>query len=496
MSVNVLSPQHRRNPLNNPNFTAAALVPQILEGSVRATDVLDTVLATIREQEPRVHAFLQVTEDLARSQAEQVDRKIAEGKPVGPLAGIPVGIKDNLCVRGGRTTCASKILEPFVAPYDATVISRLRDADAVFVGKTNLDEFAMGSSTENSGFGVTRNPVDLERVPGGSSGGSAAAIAAGMCVLALGSDTGGSIRQPASFCGIVGLKPTYSRVSRFGLVAFASSLDQIGPMAQTVRDAAMLLNVIAGGDAHDSTCSPDPVPDYLEGLEDGVRGLRLGVPREYFGEGLAPEIKTGLKQVIHRMEREGAELVDISLPHAPYAIGTYYLIATSEASANLARYDGVKYGFRAKDAKNLGEMYRRTRSEGFGAEVKRRILLGTYALSSGYYDQFYVKAQKVRTLISQDFASAFAKVDAILTPTTPDTAFKLGEKTSDPLQMYLEDIYTVSANLAGIPGISVPAGRDSSGLPFGMQVLGPQFGEPVVLRVARAVEMLRPGGAG
>ena len=482
--------------MNNPNFTAAALVPQILEGSVRATDVLDTVLATIREQEPRVHAFLQVTEDLARSQAEQVDRKIAEGKPVGPLAGIPVGIKDNLCVRGGRTTCASKILEPFVAPYDATVISRLRDADAVFVGKTNLDEFAMGSSTENSGFGVTRNPIDLERVPGGSSGGSAAAIAAGMCVLALGSDTGGSIRQPASFCGIVGLKPTYSRVSRFGLVAFASSLDQIGPMAQTVRDAAMLLNVIAGADAHDSTCSPDPVPDYLEGLEDGVRGLRLGVPREYFGEGLAPEIKTGLKQVIHRMEREGAELVDISLPHAPYAIGTYYLIATSEASANLARYDGVKYGFRAKDVKNLGEMYRRTRSEGFGAEVKRRILLGTYALSSGYYDQFYVKAQKVRTLISQDFGSAFAKVDAILTPTTPDTAFKLGEKTSDPLQMYLEDIYTVSANLAGIPGISVPAGRDSSGLPFGMQVLGPQFGEPVVLRVARAVEMLRPGEAG
>ena len=482
--------------MNNPNFTAAALVPQILEGSVRATDVLDTVLATIREQEPRVHAFLQVTEDLARSQAEQVDRKIAEGKPVGPLAGIPVGIKDNLCVRGGRTTCASKILEPFVAPYDATVISRLRDADAVFVGKTNLDEFAMGSSTENSGFGVTRNPIDLERVPGGSSGGSAAAIAAGMCVLALGSDTGGSIRQPASFCGIVGLKPTYSRVSRFGLVAFASSLDQIGPMAQTVRDAAMLLNVIAGADAHDSTCSPDPVPDYLEGLEDGVRGLRLGVPREYFGEGLAPEIKTGLTQVIHQMEREGAKLVDISLPHAPYAIGTYYLIATSEASANLARYDGVKYGFRAKDVKNLGEMYRRTRSEGFGAEVKRRILLGTYALSSGYYDQFYVKAQKVRTLISQDFASAFAKVDAILTPTTPDTAFKLGEKTSDPLQMYLEDIYTVSANLAGIPGISVPAGRDSSGLPFGMQVLGPQFGEPVVLRVARAVEILRPGEAG
>jgi aspartyl-tRNA(Asn)/glutamyl-tRNA(Gln) amidotransferase subunit A len=396
-----------------------------------------------------------------------------------------------MCVKGGRTTCASRILEPFVAPYDATVVAKLRAADAVFVGKTNLDEFAMGSSTENSAFGITRNPLDTSRVPGGSSGGSAAAVAAGMAVLALGSDTGGSIRQPASFCGIVGLKPTYSRISRFGLVAFASSLDQIGPMARTVHDAATLLGVLAGADPNDSTCSPEPVPDYLSGLDAGVKGMRLGVPREYFGDGLAPDLKTGLEQLIRLLEREGAEIVEISLPHASYGIATYYLIATSEASANLARYDGVKYGFRAEDSPDLMTMYRRTRSEGFGAEVKRRILLGTYALSSGYYDEFYLKAQKIRTLIAADFAAAYCKVDAILTPTTPGTAFKLGEKTADPLQMYLEDIYTVSANLAGIPGISVPAGVDSQGMPYGLQVLGPQFGESALLRVARAVELLR-----
>jgi len=472
-------------------LTAAELIPSIRTGAVRAVDALDAVLSVVAAKEADIHAFLQVTDDLARQQAEDVDRRVAEGQRVGALAGVPIAIKDNMCVKGGRTTCASRILEPFIAPYDATVVARLREADAVFVGKTNLDEFAMGSSTENSAFGVTRNPHDLARVPGGSSGGSAAAVAAGMAVMALGSDTGGSIRQPASFCGIVGLKPTYSRVSRFGLVAFASSLDQIGPMARTVRDVALLLGVISGPDPNDSTCAPEPVPDYLEGLEDGPKGLKLGVPKEYFGEGLNPEVKRGIERVLRRMEREGAEVVDISLPHMPYAIGAYYLIATSEASANLARYDGVKYGYRAKDAKDLREMYRRSRSEGFGAEVKRRILLGTYALSSGYYDQFYLKAQKVRTLIAQDFRSAFEKVDAIITPTTPGTAFRLGEKTSDPLQMYLEDIYTVSCNLAGIPGLSVLAGSDGEGLPFGVQVLGPQFGEQTVLRVARAVEVVR-----
>jgi aspartyl-tRNA(Asn)/glutamyl-tRNA(Gln) amidotransferase subunit A len=476
------------NPLE---FSATDLVPQIRSGHRKAAEVLDVVFSAIRAREDDVHAFLQITEDEARAQAADVDRRIARGEPTGALAGIPVAIKDNMCVKGGRTTCASRILEPFVAPYDATVVAKLRAADAVFVGKTNLDEFAMGSSTENSAFGITRNPLDTSRVPGGSSGGSAAAVAAGMAVLALGSDTGGSIRQPASFCGIVGLKPTYSRISRFGLVAFASSLDQIGPMARTVHDAATLLGVLAGADPNDSTCSPEPVPDYLSGLDAGVKGMRLGVPREYFGDGLAPDLKTGLEQLIRLLEREGAEIVEISLPHASYGIATYYLIATSEASANLARYDGVKYGFRAEDSPDLMTMYRRTRSEGFGAEVKRRILLGTYALSSGYYDEFYLKAQKIRTLIAADFAAAYCKVDAILTPTTPGTAFKLGEKTADPLQMYLEDIYTVSANLAGIPGISVPAGVDSQGMPYGLQVLGPQFGEPALLRVARAVELLR-----
>jgi len=473
------------------SLTALELVESLRAGSIRAVDALNAVMSAVRERDGDIHAFLTVMEKEAREKAEEVDRRVKAGEPVGALAGVPVAVKDNMCLKGGRTTCASRILEPFIAPYDATVVAKLKEADAVIVGKTNLDEFAMGSSTENSAFGVTRNPHDLERVPGGSSGGSAAAVACGMCVVALGSDTGGSIRQPASFCGIVGMKPTYSRVSRYGLVAFASSLDQIGPMARTVRDAALLLGVISGHDTNDSTSAPEPVPDYLEGLEEGPNGLKLGVPKEYFGEGLNPTIRDGIQAVVRRLEREGAEIVDISLPHTEYAIGAYYLIATSEASANLARYDGVKYGCRARGPNDLVDMYRKTRSEGFGAEVKRRILLGTYALSSGYYDQFYLKAQKVRTLIAEDFRKAFEEVHAIITPTTPGTAFKLGEKTTDPLQMYLEDVYTVSCNLAGIPGISVPVGKDEKGLPFGLQILGPPFAEQTVLRVARAVEVVR-----
>jgi len=480
-------------------MTAADLVPQVRAGTIRAVDALSAVRSAIEAREGDLHAFLQLTPEIARAQAQDVDRRVAAGEPVGALAGVPVAIKDNMCVRGGRTTCASRILEPFIAPYDATVVERLRRADALFVGKTNLDEFAMGSSSENSAFGPVRNPHDLSRVPGGSSGGSAAAVASGMAVLALGSDTGGSIRQPASFCGIVGLKPTYGRVSRYGLVAFASSLDQIGPMTRTVRDSAILLSVIAGLDPNDSTSVPTPVPDYLERLEDGPKGLKVGIAREYFGEGLSPDVKAIVEGVVARLASEGAEVIEVSLPHMPYAIPTYYLIATSEASANLARYDGVKYGYRANDPENLIDMYRRSRSEGFGVEVKRRILLGTYALSSGYYDAFYLKAQKVRTLILQDFRNAFETADVIVTPTAPNVAFRLGEKTADPLEMYLQDIYTVSANMAGIPGMSVPAGM-SDGLPVGLQLLGPHFGEATVLRVARAVEVIsggspRPGRA-
>lgn len=473
------------------SFTAVELAASVRAGRVRAVDALSAAFDAIRGRDGDIHAFLAVAEEEAHKRAEDVDRRVKSGEPVGELAGVPVAVKDNICVKDRRTTCASRILEPFVAPYDATVVTKLREADAVIVGKTNLDEFAMGSSNETSAFGPTRNPHDLERVPGGSSGGSAAAVASGMCVLALGSDTGGSIRQPASFCGIVGMKPTYSRVSRYGLVAFASSLDQIGPMARTVSDVALLLGVVSGHDPNDSTSASEAVPDYLNGIGDGPRGLRLGVPKECFAEGLTPAIRDGILDIVARLEREGAEVLDISLPHTEYAIPAYYLIATSEASANLARYDGVKYGYRAKDAADLLDMYRSTRSEGFGPEVKRRILLGTYALSSGYYDQFYLKAQKVRTLIARDFQQAFEKVDAVITPTTPGTAFRLGEKTTDPLQMYLEDIYTVSCNLAGIPGISVPAGKDEKGLPFGLQVLGPHFGEQTVLRVARAAEVMR-----
>jgi aspartyl-tRNA(Asn)/glutamyl-tRNA(Gln) amidotransferase subunit A len=393
-----------------------------------------------------------------------------------------------MVTRGIHTTAGSKILDNFVPPYDCTAVTRLEAAGAVILGKTNCDEFAMGSSNENSAYGPVRNPRDKTRVPGGSSGGSAAAVAAGMAVAALGSDTGGSIRQPASFCGVVGLMPTYGRVSRYGLIAFASSLDHIGPLTRTVRDAAIVLGVIAGRDAMDSTSADVAVPDYEQELARPVNGLKLGVPKEYFGEGLEAEVRSSVEAAIQRLGAEGAEIVPISLPHTPYAIPTYYVIATAEASANLARYDGVRYGYRSSQARTLGDMYRKTRDEGFGAEVKRRIMLGTYALSAGYYDAYYLKAQKVRTLLARDFEEALTKVDAILTPTAPTPAFRLGEKTDDPLAMYLADIYTVTADLVGVPGVSVPCGKTRAGLPIGLQVMGRHFEEGTVLRVAQAVE--------
>ena len=467
-------------------LSAYELSARIRSGELRAKDLVASVLRRIREMEPLVHAYISLDEEGALRKAEEVDARVARGEEVGVLAGVPVAVKDNICIKGMRTTCASKILENFVSPYDATVVEKLKAADAVFLGKTNLDEFAMGSSTENSYFGPTRNPHDPERVPGGSSGGSAAALAAGEAVLALGSDTGGSIRQPASFCGVVGLKPTYGRVSRYGLVAFASSLDQIGPMAKNVKDTALLLNVISGYDPRDSTSAPVEVPDFTKALDEGIEGIRIGLPREYFAEGLEDEVREKVLEAVDILKGEGAEVVEVSLPHTKYAIATYYIVAPAEASSNLARYDGVKYGFRA-EGRDLYEMYCNTRSQGFGEEVKRRIMLGTYTLSAGYYEAYYLKALKVRTLIRQDFDEAFKVCDLLATPTSPTVAFRLGEKVADPLTMYLSDVYTVSVNLAGLPGISVPCGS-SDGLPVGLQLIGKPFDEGTILRVAYAVE--------
>ncbi|GAB4387793.1 MAG: Asp-tRNA(Asn)/Glu-tRNA(Gln) amidotransferase subunit GatA [Thermodesulfovibrionales bacterium] len=443
-------------------------------------EVLDSFLGRIGAVEERLGAFVTVTRDEARGMASE--------PRAGALSGVPLAVKDNMCTRGIRTTCSSKILENFVPPYESTATARLREAGCVLVGKTNLDEFAMGSSTENSGFHITRNPWDLERIPGGSSGGSAAAVAADECAGALGSDTGGSIRQPAALCGVVGMKPTYGRVSRYGLVAFASSLDQIGPITKTVRDAAALLGVISGVDRRDSTSAPVDVPDFAAAIGKDIKGLRVGVPKEYFIEGMDPEVEAAVRKAIARLESLGAEAVEVSLPHTGYAVAAYYILATSEASSNLARYDGVKYGFRARGGRDLLEMYMETRARGFGAEVKRRIMLGTFALSSGYYEAYYRKAQQARTLIKRDFDEALAKVDVIATPTTPETAFRIGEKTADPLRMYLSDIFTISVNLAGSPAISVPCGFSASGLPVGLQIIGRHFDEPTVLRVAHAYE--------
>jgi aspartyl-tRNA(Asn)/glutamyl-tRNA(Gln) amidotransferase subunit A len=468
--------------------TATELLLLLSRGEITSENLTGQFLQAIHEREPRVKAFLFLEEKAALEQARSVDAKRQRGQPVGPLAGIPVAIKDVLCTRGQPTTCASKMLENFVPPYDAHVITRLKQADAVLIGKTNMDEFAMGSSTENSAYQVTRNPWDLERIPGGSSGGSAVAVAACAAPLALGTDTGGSIRQPASLCGITGIKPTYGRVSRFGLVAFGSSLDQVGPFSHDVIDAALLLEVIAGHDPRDSTSVDKVVPAYSKSIDQPVQPLTIGVPREYFGEGLDLEVERSVAAALKLYEDLGATVKPVALPSSPHAIAVYYLVATAEASSNLARYDGVHYGYRSKVHDNLIHMYSRSRGEGFGKEVKRRIMLGTYALSSGYKDAYYLKALKVRRLIRDDFDRAFAECDVVMGPTSPTPAFKIGERTDNPLAMYLSDIYTISANLAGIPGMSIPCGFTRGGLPIGIQIQAPPFEEEKMLRVARMYE--------
>jgi aspartyl-tRNA(Asn)/glutamyl-tRNA(Gln) amidotransferase subunit A len=467
----------------------------VANGRVSAVEVCRALLDRSRTANETLNAFTLIADDRALARAAEVDRRRASGAELGPLAGVPVAIKDNLCARGMRTTAASRILEHFVPPYDATIVARLEAADAVIVGKTNCDEFAMGSSNENSAFGPVRNPWAHERAPGGSSGGSAAAVAAGCVPLAIGSDTGGSIRQPASFCGVLGLKPTYGRVSRYGLLAFASSLDQIGPMTRTAADAAVALSVMAGEDPADATSSSERVPDFAAALTGELRGLRIGVPRAFVSQGVDDDVRRVWAAALDALQQHGAQLVDVELPHAQYATPVYYLVASAEASSNLARYDGIRYGFRAPEAQTLRELYTRTRRDGFGAEVKRRIMLGTYVLSAGYYDAFYLKAQQVRTLLRRDYDTAFTLADVVAMPTSPTPAFRLGEKTDDPLQMYLADVFTVSANLVGLPAISIPCGfADASGstnrLPVGLQLTGRMFDEGTLLRVADAYERI------
>ncbi|MCJ7544393.1 MAG: Asp-tRNA(Asn)/Glu-tRNA(Gln) amidotransferase subunit GatA [Phycisphaerae bacterium] len=482
------------------DLSVRELAAAIAQGDCKAVEAAEAYLAAITAREPRIKAFNQVLADRAIEQAEAVDAARAAGKPLGALAGVPLAIKDNLCTPFGRTTCSSKILAEFRPPYMATAVGRIEAAGAVVLGKTNMDEFAMGSSTENSGFGPTFNPWDPSRVPGGSSGGSAAAVSARLAAGALGSDTGGSIRQPAAFCGVVGMKPTYGRVSRYGLVAYGSSLDQIGPITGDVADCALLLGVIAGHDPQDSTCLNEPVPDYLARLDEPLKGLRIGRPREFFSKALDGEIAAAIGRAAEAFQSVGATVVEVSLPHSrididgdgnvsSYAVACYYIVAMSEASSNLARYDGVHYGHRTREAVgDIIELYSKTRAEGFGAEVKRRIMLGTYTLSAGYYDAYYNKALKVRRLIKNDFDQAFASCDVLLCPVAPTTAFRLGEKTADPLTMYLEDIYTISVNLAGLPGLSLPAGLSKAGLPIGMQLIGPVFSEETLLRAGRMFE--------
>jgi len=468
-------------------LTIHELHDMLKKGETTSEAITESVLSRIKAVDGKVKAYITVTEEVARAQAREADKRIKAGD-ASPLLGIPIAVKDNMCTDGIKTTCASKILGNFVPPYDATVVRNLKQAGYVLCGKPNMDEFAMGSSTENSGFFITKNPWDLDRIPGGSSGGSAAAVAAGECIGSLGSDTGGSIRQPASCCGVVGLKPTYGRVSRFGLVAFASSLDQIGPITKDVIDAALLMNVISGHDEKDSTSANIPSPDYTRALKKDVKGMKIGLPKEYFIEGMDPAVEKAVKDAVKTLEGLGAKVVEVSLPHTDYAVATYYILATSEASSNLARYDGVKYGYRTQSPKDLMDMYMKSRAEGFGPEVKRRIMLGTYALSAGYYDAYYKKGQQVRTLIKRDFDEAFKTVDVIATPTAPTAAFKIGEKSSDPLQMYLSDIFTISVNLAGIPGLSLPCGFTSANLPIGLQLLGKHFDEGSILHAAFAYE--------
>lgn len=468
-------------------LTISELTAKLSKRAVSAREAVQACLDQIKRVDPQVRAFLSVDEQDALAQAEAADRALGAGLP-NTLLGIPIAIKDVLAVKGQPLQCGSRILDKFVSPYDATAIARLRKAGAVVFGRLNMDEFAMGSSTENSAFGHTRNPWDLDRVPGGSSGGSAAAVAADECIASLGTDTGGSIRQPAALCGCVGVKPTYGRVSRYGLVAFASSLDQIGPFTKDVRDAALLTRVLAGHDPLDSTSIPEPVPDYTTELTGNIKGLRLGLPKEYFIGGMDKEVSAAVQMAVKQLEKLGAELHEISLPHTDYAVATYYIVATAEASANLARFDGIRYGMRVEGA-DPNELYIKTRGAGFGAEVKRRIILGTYVLSSGYYDAYYLRAQKVRTLIREDFLKAFEKVDAIVTPTSPTPAFKAGEKSDDPLQMYLSDIFTISCNLAGISGLSLPCGFTTNPkLPIGLQLIGKPFGEGTLFRIAHAYE--------
>ena len=469
-------------------LTAHELHEKLKQGEITSVELTKSVFDRIRSVEEKIKAYITLTEELAMEQATKADELFKKGDELPPLTGIPFAIKDLICAKGVLTTCASKILGNFVSPYDATVMQRLHNHHIVMVGKTNMDEFAMGSSTENSSYFNTKNPWNLATAPGGSSGGSAAAIAADEAICALGSDTGGSIRQPAALCGVVGMKPTYGRVSRYGLVAFASSLDQIGPITKDVTDCALVMNAICGHDAMDSTSADVPVPDFTRSLINDVKGMKLGIPKEYFIEGMDAEVEKSVRDAASLLESLGAETVEVSLPHTEYAVATYYIIAPAEASANLARYDGVRYGFRAEGASDLFDMYKKSRSQGFGNEVKRRIMLGTYALSSGYYDAYYLKAQKVRTLIKEDFDKVFSDVDVVVTPTSPSSAFKIGEKVDDPLQMYLSDIFTISCNLAGLGGISIPCGFGSDGLPIGLQILGPPFAEEKLLQVAYTFE--------
>jgi aspartyl-tRNA(Asn)/glutamyl-tRNA(Gln) amidotransferase subunit A len=460
----------------------------LVKREVTSKEVTEALYRRIGEVDRKINAYLLLTEEEAFRQADQVDRKIDRGETIGDLAGVPIGLKDILCTKGIRTTCASKILEDYFPFYDGTVVRKLKEAEVVLLGKLNMDEFAMGSSTENSGFQITHNPWDLTRIPGGSSGGSAAAVAADECIAALGTDTGGSIRQPASCCGVVGMKPTYGRVSRYGLVAFASSLDQIGPITKDVEDCAILMNAISGYDPCDSTSVNVEVPDYKQSLINDIQGIRIGIPDEYFVEGIDPEVESSVKEAISQFEKWGAEVKRVFLPHTEYAVAIYYIIATAEASSNLARYDGVKYGFRSKGYRELIEMYTQSRAKGFGQEVKRRIILGTYVLSAGYYEAYYRKASQVRTLMRKDFEEAFRQVDVIVAPTAPTPAFRIGEKTENPLQMYLSDIHTIPVNLAGIPAISIPCGFNKKNLPIGLQIMGRHFDEEKLLRVAYTFE--------
>jgi aspartyl-tRNA(Asn)/glutamyl-tRNA(Gln) amidotransferase subunit A len=469
-------------------LTLAEARALVVGGSVSAAALAERHYERIAAVDPEIHSYLALTRERAMAQAEKVDAAVKAGDAVGALAGVPVGVKDVLTVKGVVTTAGSKILEGYRPPYDATVVRKLEAAGAVVLGKLNCDEFAMGSSNENSAYGPVKNPRALDRVPGGSSGGSAASVAAGLCVASLGTDTGGSIRQPAAFCGVVGVLPTYGRVSRYGLIAFASSLDRVGPFARSVEDAAVMLEVLAGPDEMDATSSQEAVGSYAAEAKKGVEGLRIGVPEEYFGEGLNAEIRAAIEKALDGLKAAGCSIHKVSLPHTKYAVPAYYVIATAEASSNLSRFDGVRFGLRSEDAGTLAAMFRNTRDEGFGAEVKRRILLGTYVLSAGYYDAYYRKAQQVRALLTRDFVQAFQGLDAIVAPVTPTAAFKLGEKTDDPLQMYLEDIYSVAASLAGICGMSVPCGETAEGLPIGVQVLGKHFDEATMLRVGAAVE--------